>query len=138
MPNQYFISRSAFKTLQRAAHAAGIHEICYVVFGSGSRVSQLVRVPNRADESLHHVIDADDVEKVRCCRSARRYKLLGLLHTHPLSDALPGEGDIRGYSVGSLVFIYSDDSKKLRAFRMTGKGVGYIERPVHIVKATGE
>ena len=44
--------------------------------------------------------------------------LLGILHSHPLSHAVPGPGDLDGYQSGSLIFIYSDIYDELRAFRL--------------------
>jgi hypothetical protein len=53
------------------------------------------------------------------------------LHTHSLTNAFPGEGDIAGAENGTLLFIYSTRFDELRAFRI--KRGSYL-RPLVIEK----
>lgn len=134
MPRTYYISRRKLATLKRSAERADIHELCYLVFGRGARIMRLIRVPNRAEDSvMHHVFAARDVCKVRLRESLKQYSLLGYLHTHILSDAYPSQGDVEGYPNGTLIFIYADHCNELRAFRTADESRGYIEKCVRII-----
>ena len=121
--------------IEKAANKADIHEICYLMFGRGSRVYRALRIPNRApDTVMHCVINNQDVAMARLRRSARDFHLLGYLHTHILSRAVPSEGDIKGWSAGTLLFIYSELHKEFRAFRVVDKRPGYIEKRIILVE----
>jgi proteasome lid subunit RPN8/RPN11 len=67
---------------------------------------------------MHHVVHEEDVQRAHARTKARGLVLLGILHTHPLSRAAPGPGDMAGYASGPLMFIYSDIYEELRAFRV--------------------
>lgn len=134
MPNRYFVPRSVLTGIEKAAREADIHEICCLLFGRGSRVWRAVRIPNRApDTVMHCVIQAEDVAKARLRRSVRGLQLVGYLHTHILSRAVPSKGDVRGWRVGTLLWIYSDLYRELRVFRIAGKRPGYVEKTCILV-----
>lgn len=118
------------------SEAADIHEICCAAFGRGSRIEELIRIPNRAEDTImRHQISPNDVDRARRVHSVRHYCLLGLLHSHILSDAVPSDGDISGYATGSLMLIYSLDTGALRAYRVTHSGKhGYREKIIKVVK----
>jgi len=93
-------------------------------------------IPNRAEDTvLTHVIGSRDVHRVRKDRSVRGLWLLGFLHTHPVSVALPSAGDLAGYAPDTLIFIYSECHEELRAFRVARKPGKFIEKKVDIVPA---
>ncbi len=134
MPNTYYIPKRQFEKLRKRAEIAEIHEVCFVVFGRGSRIVRLVEVPNRASDTVfHHVIMEADFQRVRKRRSLMHLKCLGFLHTHAVAEAIPSRGDIVGYAKGTLMFIYSD-SDRLRAYRLDDSRRGYIEKQVVVVK----
>lgn len=134
MPKTYAFPRRLLRRVHRAAVRADIEEVCYVVLGRGSRIEELVRVPNRAsDRILCHEIWNKDVERA----AARAYVLhrcvLGRLHTHPVSRARPSRTDISGYGPGDLLFIYSDLEREIGAFRIRPSGRGFVEKTVLVV-----
>ena len=134
MPGTYRFPRTALRRIAKAAREADIHELCYVVLGRGARVERVLRVPNRAaDTVLHHEIRVADFERVRRKQREAGLKCLGLLHTHPLSEAVPGPGDVSGYAAGTLLFIYGDCSEELRAYRLTGGGAVYVEKQIVLI-----
>ena len=125
--------------LRLAAARADIHEICYLVLGYGSHIKKLVRVPNRANDTvMHHEFSSNDCARVRSRRAFRKLKCLGFLHTHVVSDAYPSQGDIKGYAPGTLIFIYSDPTNQIRAFRILDRGRGYIEKAVQVLQKSKE
>ena len=137
MPNTYCFPLRAYRRLKDDAVAAGITEICYLLFGSGSTIKRVVRVPNRAEDTVcSHVFGAEDFARAR--RGARKHGLnfVACLHTHPVSEAMPGAGDVTGYALGALIFIYSKATGELRAFRITKKGRGFSQKKVIIVRGT--
>lgn len=134
MPKMYEFPRSALRRIQRDAARADIHEVCYLLFGRGRKIAHVVRVPNRATDTVCHSVIADeDYQRVRARRSLQGAQFLGLLHTHPIGDAEPGRGDVKGSKVGALLLVYSDISGELRAFRRVPTRKGYIEKEVLIV-----
>jgi len=133
MPNEYIIPRRILSHIAKDAEKADIHELCYIVFGKGSKIKKVIPIPNRADNTvLHHEIWNKDYSKILKRKSVNNLHCLGILHTHPISIAYPGKGDISGYKVGTLIFIYSDIHEELRAFRITNHHSGYIEKKVVI------
>lgn len=105
--------------IQRAARRAEIFEVCFAVFGRGKRVARAVRLRNRSKSRLgHHAVHLEDIRRARARLRRPELVLLGILHSHPLSHAAPGSGDLEGYRSGSLIFIYSDIYDELRAFRL--------------------
>ncbi len=135
MPNTYYIPKRQFDKLRKRAEIAEIHEVCFVVFGRGSQIVRLVEVPNRGSNTvMQHVIKEEDFQRVRRWKSLRHLQCLGLLHTHILSDAIPSRGDLEGYAKGNLMFIYSDDTDRLRAYRLDNSRRGYVEKQVVVVE----
>jgi len=131
----FTIERRQIVQLKRAAVRAGIREICYVVLGRGSKIGQLIRVPNRArDTVMRHQISPRDVRFARRRKNALNFPLLGLLHTHIISRAYPSAGDVAGYSQGAVLFIYSDHYDEFRAFRLVGDVKKVVEIPVEIIE----
>ena len=131
MPNTYFVPRAVLRQIDKTARKADIHEICYVLFGRGSHVHRALRIPNRApDTVMHTVIETRDVNRARSRASVRRLHVIGYLHTHILSRALPSRGDVRGWNVGTLLFIYSELYQEFRAFRLIHRRPGYVEKRV--------
>ena len=109
MPTRYYLTVKEFDRLKAAAGKADIHELCYLVFGRGGRIERIIEVPNRAEDTvMQHVIGRADYERARRRKSLAHLKCLGFLHTHPVSPAVPSDGDIEGYPNGTLIFIYSD------------------------------
>ena len=134
MPNTYYIPRSAFEKVRRSAVAADIHEVCFLFLGRGSRIKKVVQVPNRAEDTvLHHVFGTRDFDRVSVRPSLKDLCFLGFLHNHIIIAAAPSPGDIRGYPIGTLMFIYSDCHDQLRAFRLCGGRAKYKEKSVVIV-----
>lgn len=122
----YHFPLRSLARIRTSAHRAESHELCYLVLGQGRKIKRVVQVPNRApDPAGHHVFGQADWERVRRQKSTQGMKCLGFLHTHPYGLAVPSKGDIRGYRRGTLIFIYSEVSKELRAFRMLGEAPWY-------------
>jgi len=122
----YHFPLRALARIRASAHRAESHELCYLVLGQGRKIMRVVQVPNRApDPGGHHVFGQADWERVRRRKSNQGMKCLGFLHTHPYGPAVPSKGDIRGYRRGTLIFIYSELTKDLRAFRMLGEAPWY-------------
>ncbi len=129
MPRKYRFPRQAYVRVKRAAHRADVRELCYLLFGKGGTIDRVIQVPNRAvDDVCHHVFGTADFERVRLKMKKLGYKHIGYLHTHPVSEPVPGPGDVAGYAKGALVSIYADRTKELRLFRITKKGKGYVEK----------
>jgi proteasome lid subunit RPN8/RPN11 len=134
MPNRYFFPRRFFERVRRAAIAAEIREVCFLVLGRGSHVSSLRRVPNRAEDTvLCHAIVASDVRRVASLCAKERLWLLGYLHNHPYSRAAPSKGDLEGYAPNTLLFIYSDIYNELRAFRTSKNRRRFVEKSVILI-----
>lgn len=134
MPNRYFFPRRALRHIRTSARGADHAEICYVVLGRGARIRRALRIPNRApDPRGRHIVTVRDYENVRQKASRWSLNCLGILHSHPVSDAFPGEGDIDGYDPGTLIFIYSVPDDALRAFRLKTAGKRYVEKSVILI-----
>lgn len=134
MPNTYYFPKAEEQKIHRAAAAADIHEVCFLVFGHGGRVLRVVHVPNRArDTVMRHAFGERDIDCARCGPRVKALRLLGRLHSHILSRADPGRGDLEGYREGRLIFIYSEVYQELRAFRRVARASGWLEKRVVIV-----
>ncbi|MBN4058962.1 hypothetical protein JYU10_00665 [bacterium AH-315-J04] len=114
----YDFPRSAMRRVMHASNVADIKEVCYLLFGRGRRIISVIRVPNRAeDQVLNHIFLEKDFNRVRNRSSLEGLNFLGYLHSHPISKAILSKGDIEGYPYGSLLFVYADIYKELRAYR---------------------
>jgi proteasome lid subunit RPN8/RPN11 len=87
-----------------ARMAEGHREICGVVIDNGWTL-ELVRLPNRTRRRGCFRMVSVDLKDVE--RAARRlgHRVVGSFHSHPVSVAKPGPGDIRGAEVGSLMLV---------------------------------
>lgn len=131
MARPFIFSRNQYYRIKRAAAEAVIHELCYLVFGRERQVVRVIRVPNRASDTvMHHVFGSEDFDRVQSWPSLKKLSFLGFLHTHILSDAVPSLGDIAGYPQKTVIFIYSADTESLRSFEIVGGKIGYIERAI--------
>lgn len=134
MPKTYYISRKDRNRIRASAVRADIHEVCFALFGRGGRIERVIKVPNRAEDTvLHSLILTRDIRRIRSELAGSKLQLLALLHSHPLSRSIPSRGDIQGNDRGSLIFIYSEIYDELRAFRITRNGRGYVEKGVVVV-----
>jgi hypothetical protein len=131
MPKEYLFPRRSYIAIKKAAAQADLYELAYLVFGLGKEVKRVIRVPNRADKPICQVVfGGRDFDRLRVRSDLLSMHFLGFLHTHPISRAIPGEGDIKGFPIGSLLFIYSDIYEELRAFRLINYEPGYVEKRI--------
>ncbi len=96
------------RSLHRRAYTKqqkGHHEVCGIVVLNGEKI-ELEYCKNAHGEPLGFSITSDELERAkrRCWRQGKKFG--GVFHSHPVSDAMPGQNDIRGALPNKIMMIY--------------------------------
>ena len=68
-------------------------ECCGIIAGSGTRIEQLVRIPNTIESPVEYKMDDAAVKSALDMLDAARLDFLGVYHSHPKSAAYPSNSD---------------------------------------------
>jgi proteasome lid subunit RPN8/RPN11 len=106
--------------LKRAARKADDgREICGLLVSNGHCL-ELVRTKNKAKGPGSFQLPRRQCARIERAASRLGHRVVGTFHSHPISPAVPGEGDIRGVRAGwPLMLILScwDNDAKLWRIR---------------------
>lgn len=93
---QLWMTPDLSRTLAEYARKSQPDECCGVVLGVGNRVTQIVPVPNIADDPQNNYRMDDRILVEILLRAEReQHKVLGFYHSHPRTDPIPSQSDIR-------------------------------------------
>src|SRR5438093_2036321 len=93
-------------------------EVCGAVLCAPSGVLRLRFLRNRSERPGHFEILAAELSAMRRRLNGSRRSLVGTFHSHPLTHAVPGRGDVRHAMVGDLMLIYDVCGREARLWRI--------------------
>ena len=92
-------------------------ETCGLLIHSGYAI-ELVSVRNTARRPGHFVFDARQVRALQRAARLLGHEVLGTYHSHPVSPARPGRGDIEGTLNDSLMLIIDCIEREARLWHI--------------------
>jgi proteasome lid subunit RPN8/RPN11 len=99
----------------------------------------LAFLPNHAGRPGTFLLHPEEVSRERRKAKARRKRIVGLFHSHPLSRATLGPGDRRGATLNWLQLVYDVcglEARLWRVYRRSGRRrVASI--PLRVVRSDG-
>lgn len=104
----YLIAFSEFKKLVKQAYIAqqnGHMEVCGLVCIDTKGMLKLFFFKNRSNKPYNYQINTIDIALFKR-RMKPSYKILGSFHSHPISEAYPGRGDIENGFYNNFELIY--------------------------------
>jgi len=126
MPGKtYSIPRRELRRLYQRAHRAqrkNQSEVAGALMLNDGHVLTLEFMRNRSDRPGHFELSRESLTELR--REARREgrRVVGLFHSHPITEPEPGKNDLRDASVNSLMLIYDVCGRSAKLWRVRRKG----------------
>ncbi len=138
MPNDpYYISNIEIRRLHRLSYRAQQEdhlEVCGVLIVDGNRRIELRFLRNLSRKSYHYKVNLNHIRPIRELIKPRGMKILGTFHSHPVSYAIPGQGDLDGgfYNRIELIYDVCGREAKLWTFKTKASRKTPIEIPLII------
>jgi proteasome lid subunit RPN8/RPN11 len=119
-----FETRNVRAIARRARRLArDLREVCGLLVDHGGFVS-LVETRNKSRRACSFWIHPADWKSIERAAAVLGSEVVGTFHSHPVSEAVPGKGDVRGAVDGHAMVIVDAVSGELRAWRIR-KGRAY-------------
>ena len=106
--NVYFIRSSELRRLRLRSLGApkmGQNEVCGVLPQRGLRQLELWFLNNRSANAESFQIEPTELRHERREIRERSMHPIGTFHSHPISEPIPGKGDMLGAAINSLCLI---------------------------------
>jgi proteasome lid subunit RPN8/RPN11 len=132
---EYSLSHREFKLLQRRAQKAqrgGQGEVAGMVLAVNSRQLSLLFLHN-CGEAGGFAFEESEIRHARKMARKLQQRVIGTFHSHPLSAAVPGPGDLRGARVNSINLIYDVCGETARLWRISMKRRRKIAKEIKLV-----
>ena len=105
----YFIRSSDLRRLRLRsleAQKMGQNEVCGVLAQRGLRQLELWFLTNRSSNAGSFQIERTELQRARREIRERGKHPIGTFHSHPISEPIPGKGDMVGAAINSFCLIY--------------------------------
>jgi proteasome lid subunit RPN8/RPN11 len=125
MPVQYILPHREWRRLSRRAYAAQQRhhaEVCGLFASDKDRRIALFFVRNESSRGGHCEFGWDQFHHSRKRIRVEGYRYLGIFHSHPIAEAIPGEGDLRHARVNEMMLIQDVCGIRARLWRITRRG----------------
>ena len=119
----YKISKKEYSRLRdRAKKAQRIDqsEVCGALISSKNEFLRLEFLKNYSANGCSFEISVDEVKKLRKSLMNKSEKVVGLFHSHPISEAIPSKRDIDESPLNRLMLIYDVCGLEARLYRIIG------------------
>jgi proteasome lid subunit RPN8/RPN11 len=106
---QLLLPHFEWRRLRRRAYSAqqtGCFEVCGVFGATRDRQIALIFLKNAGARPGHFDINLCEFRQARTQLRLFGVRYMGIFHSHPISEAKPGPGDIRGAPKNSFMLIY--------------------------------
>jgi proteasome lid subunit RPN8/RPN11 len=126
------------RKLAEDGQKSGQQEVCGLILSQDGFRLKLAFLRNQASGPGEFLIRRT-VYKSAVDRAKRDGEtVLGTFHSHPVSEAVPGHGDIKRAISGSLMLIYDVCGRKVKLWRVRKKknGLGATELTLQLVEGT--
>jgi proteasome lid subunit RPN8/RPN11 len=114
-------------------------EVCGALMATRFGVLRLHFLENQSERPGHFEIASDEVRALRQRQNGTGLRFFGTFHSHPLTYAIPGQGDIRATPTGELMLIYDVCGGEARLWRIVRRK-GYktaVQLTLYIVARSG-
>jgi len=93
-------------------------EVCGTLMCTRSGVLRLRFLKNQSERPGHFEIGSAELRALRQSKNGTRLRVFGTFHSHPITHAVPGHGDIRGARTGELMLVYDVCGREARLWRI--------------------
>jgi proteasome lid subunit RPN8/RPN11 len=97
-------------------------EVCGALVVGKDRRIELYFIKNSSGRPGHHEIDMEEIKAIRNSIKGRNKRILGIFHSHPVGEAIPGSGDLRGGFYNGHSMIYDVIGREARLWRLCKRG----------------
>ena len=121
MLKSYILRRSELRKLHVSALQAqrcGQREVCGMLTSDENGQLELRFLTNRSQRAGHCLIARADYLKNREAIRQMGKRVLGTFHSHPISEAIPGPGDLKGIALNSFCLIYDVCGREPRLWKI--------------------
>lgn len=121
MRREYQLSFRDWRRLSRRAREAqkrGLYEVGGLLAADDLRRLQLFFVRNASLRRGEFEFGSEEFLLARMLIRAAGLWYVGSFHSHPISEAIPGSGDVRGHSVRAMLLIYDVCGVNARLWRI--------------------
>lgn len=110
------------------------NEACGLIIGRGERATEIIRIPNIAANSQHtYHMDERALVSALSKLEALGLELVGIYHSHPASDPIPSQTDIRQATYPETPYLIvglKNATVSLAAWKMRAGQVSEV--PLHV------
>jgi len=127
MTKEYCINFKTLKSLRKHAIKAqkkNYMEVCGLIIVDKENFLNLEYLENLCDKPGRFEFSIDEIESNRKKAQTIGNRICGTFHSHPLSEAIPGKGDLKDARINSLMMIHDvcDNDTKLWRVCKNSKG----------------
>jgi proteasome lid subunit RPN8/RPN11 len=117
--NNKIIGKELRGTIRKARKAAsdGYREICGLLIDNGHFL-EMLETTNVSQKGGHCEFDEKQIKAVMKAVNHLQHEIVGTFHSHPISEAKPGNGDIEGAVDDSLMLIIDCTEGEARLWRI--------------------
>jgi proteasome lid subunit RPN8/RPN11 len=96
--------------------------VCGLIAADTNESISLIFLKNRSNQPGHFKLDPEELERARRRVRTARKRPIGTFHSHPVSEAVPGRGDMRNLSASTVLLIYDVCGINARLWRIVRRG----------------
>ncbi|HEX9223720.1 MAG TPA: Mov34/MPN/PAD-1 family protein [Candidatus Acidoferrales bacterium] len=106
------------RTLAERKQKSGHKEVCGVILSQDGFQLELIHLRNQTLQPGQFLIKQDVYQSVKDRAKKRGRRVLGIFHSHPIGEAIPGPGDIKSATSGSLMLIYDVCGREAKLWKI--------------------
>ncbi len=111
------LSKSDKKILTEHAENEKPNESCAILFGKDNLVSEIFLTKNIEESSVNFTISNEQLIEGYKIAEEKKVEVIGIFHSHPISDAYPSNTDKKFMFSNPVVWIiYSGINKDFKAY----------------------
>ncbi len=117
-----FTCKELSRTIRKAKGLARKEskELCGFLVHNGHFI-ELIETRNESTEKGHFKINKTQYHRIKKAIKTVHHDLIGSFHSHPVSEAKPGPGDIKGSENNSLMLIIDCIGNEAKLWRIKDK-----------------
>lgn len=135
MRNVYQLDRLAKRRLHDRSYRAqqnGHFEVCGALVLYQENRLELWFLKNYSNREGSFEVDLVELRETRQAARSSGKRVVGLFHSHPVGEAIPGKRDINQCPVNGLLLIYDVCGRDLKLWRVLKKGRSKFIREIAV------
>lgn len=119
----------------RAYHAQQKNhlEVCGVLSIGPDEKIELHFLRNYFNGPRHFQLSNSDIKKIGRELKMKGKKIAGIFHSHPVSEAIPGPGDLKGGFYKGIAMIYDVCGREIKLWRSVKKGKSRVAKEIPLI-----